>query len=1363
MHVGKKERKGINVRFARDPETGKPDITASIVNQAGEEITVRSDDIGFFMTKYPDAEFYFKPQTIKRTDTVPVMEKGEVVGQEKKVRRETIGDIAVVSEGRYVGTFKSVGAFRNLGAKFSDDGKLQDYAHGTADFLETKGPYERAYGYASAGTDTSGAEQFPGHLSNAIDLPEMVDFAKLLMDGKVPRVVTHIDRHGRVLGRFVPGGTGQILLRADIFRDPDLARMVTSHEIGHVVDYYPEGRIKRGNILGKIKKFKGIYRKHVLPRMPGAPETLTTTDRKRLRSQAEKIIREEYKDKWIDEVITKEMPIEPQDVLNIWNSVDQAGLLNPDMQRFIAELSGVEKKAIVKEALKGVVSNQLQQFAKKIKTKTGKQIKAEIPDDAVAKKYAELIDAEIEKLRLFKLDEVLDELKTLTRTWRPFDPMADAEYTAIRYNNSELYADAISVLFNKPGLLKSVAPNFYEGLFNYLDENPKVAELWHEIQDRINAGTTNTRLVENTKKGYRGGDDAYALALQKRVPLRDHMMREIVDQHWAIIKKVKRFQKQGFDLPAEENPRFAVERMLMSGSDTEWIATRVDYTMRQPLEAAGLDWDDFGLYRQLIRIQDSTEAARQAQPQGWTPERATEQLKEWETKTWAGEKWETMLRVSDNFTNLNAEIIERVAKLKYFPKEVIDLMREKVGVYATWDVVRYVEERMGAIPTAKIFPKVGTLEDITNPATATILKNVAILKAANRARMGRITANFLHKYQEAFGTEVEGITIRPAEKKWNGKFMEIKDPKPGSGLGLLVYLEEGKAVGWYVDKFMAEAFDRNPIEGWWTARMLNALANPFRQIFTELNPGFMVYNTFFRDPLRAAQMLPQANLVKFLSVWPKALKPSWRSVFGIPDDVAERALKGNMLISIESVRGLSPTDKELERWLKRMSILPREWNNRVIRPFATAINFIGNIGRVGERAGKIASMLYLEKHFPDMPVDELRHMVMVRGGSPAFMRVGRMHPILNSFELFFNAYKEGNRGDYEAMITSPQEFWWKKGKYIILPKIMMFAASMGVLGEGYRRIMQGVSTFDMANYIVIPLGLSPSGKSVYVRIPTDESNRLIGGIFTKMLEIEKPKMRRELLDYMAGQAPTLNPALGAIMATVQYATGHNPYDGFRGRYAIPESMFLARDERTHKAFLKWLANKYGANVVYRFKHNELDQIRTELEEFLDIPVLSNIFGRFLKVTDVGVKQELKYRRELVKRENARKILDAKEALTKYMNDDPITEADILALAEKPDIWDRNFMKFMARKHGDAVAEELFSVYHTGSQEEKMAVWQAIKEMNLADIPGDRYRWIWQNDKFIGKGPGFRFEFKRRAKVMPKFKFERLEKGKVTRR
>ena len=155
--------------------------------------------------------------------------------------------------------------------------------------------------------------------------------------------------------------------------------------------------------------------------------------------------------------------------------------------------------------------------------------------------------------------------------------------------------------------------------------------------------------------------------------------------------------------------------------------------------------------------------------------------------------------------------------------------------------------------------------------------------------------------------------------------------------------------------------------------------------------------------------------------------------------------------------------------------------------------------------------------------------------------------------------------------------------------------------------------------------------------------------------------------------------------------------------------------------------------------------------------------RFLKVTDVGVKQELKYRRELVKRENARKILDAKEALTKYMNDDPITEADILALAEKPDIWDRNFMKFMARKHGDAVAEELFSVYHTGSQEEKMAVWQAIKEMNLADIPGDRYRWIWQNDKFIGKGPGFRFEFKRRAKVMPKFKFERLEKGKVTRR
>ena len=75
----------------------------------------------------------------------------------------------------------------------------------------------------------------------------------------------------------------------------------------------------------------------------------------------------------VDEEVERTLGLTPQEVLDVWNSVD-AGRDNPELLKFIQGLSNDEKKAIVKDALKGTVSDKLKQFVQTIKEKTGKTI-----------------------------------------------------------------------------------------------------------------------------------------------------------------------------------------------------------------------------------------------------------------------------------------------------------------------------------------------------------------------------------------------------------------------------------------------------------------------------------------------------------------------------------------------------------------------------------------------------------------------------------------------------------------------------------------------------------------------------------------------------------------------------------------------------------------------------------------------------------------------------------------------------------------------------------------------------------------------------------------------------------------------------
>jgi hypothetical protein len=291
----------------------------------------------------------------------------------------------------------------------------------------------------------------------------------------------------------------------------------------------------------------------------------------------------------------------------------------------------------------------------------------------------------------------------------------------------------------------------------------------------------------------------------------------------------------------------------------------------------------------------------------------------------------------------------------------------------------------------------------------------------------------------------------------------------------------------------------------------------------------------------------------------------------------------------------------------------------------------------------------------------------------------------------------------------------------------MYAALLGLMGDGLKKIMEGVSEYDLINYIVLPLGLSKSSKSVYIRTPVDESTRLLGGVIWQILrspELGIAGQAQALFDYTVGELPAFTPALSVLGDVVQYASGQNPYDAFYGRHAVGSTEFTAYDRRAHTQFLKYMLDKMGVRAVYKFKHDDLDRVAEELESVLgfpistgvadwtlklpDMPVVNNTLGRFLKVSDYGVREKIKREVAGIKRENARIILDARDGVSKILNGDELSNDELLALAMKPDVMSRQMMLSLSRKYGMVYFEEWL---RAGTTAEKFAIISLMMEKN----------------------------------------------------
>lgn len=1180
-------------------------------------------------------------------------------------------------------------------------------------------------GMASAGkfaTDFMSAEKAEGPASGSyremdfplIEMPELVELAKELMRGRLPRVREWLSKNPGVQGYFTPRGRGKIRLKAKIFEDWKQAQAVLAHEIGHLIDYLPNHVIARGNILGRIASLRG-YMKKVMPKTPAGPGELTAEDRKRLKAEAKKLIEAESADKWIDEEIERSMPITPEDVLAIWNATADASMSNPDLYKYVAGLDTAAKKAVVKEALKGQVAAELLRFAKIVREKTGKKIPLTPTEQDIINRYNELINAELKKRELLSEEEITNELKRLSRTWKPFDPQANRKYTKYRYSSVELYADAFSAMVNAPQLARAVAPKFYEAWFAYLDRKTEVKLIYDQIIDTYRQGPDNVA-NERTRKereSFRRGDEAWAKKVDE-LPTKDQYARDFVDANHFVIKRVHEIGER--NIPAGRNPRYALEDMAYSGSEAEWYMTRAFRDVVRPIEKAGMVIEDFAsfmLYRRILAPETELGSRfKVANPFGYNPPTAKAQQKALRERL-GEEKWRVLERAAAKYATSRKYVLEKLRGL--YPDELINEM-QNADNYAKFDVVNYIEKRYGRGTGAKIYRQIGTFADIANPFTATLMKDIAFIKSTNRQHAARSVVDFLR-------------THFPSEVHRAGRTRGGMVAQPPPTHGQITYLENGKVRAWNVPREIAEIFEENPVLAWKSVKLLRSFGNFWRTIFTEISLPYWLFNVK-RDFSRALANLPGAWTANFGREWVKALKPAMKSTFGIPDAVIEEMQKGNMLISVSDIRGARPEDTQLERMLKQWHLRPLSWKEKVVNPFGAAFTYWCNVGRALERTTKVASYTYLKKKFPNMSREEMAHVIR-NTGSPDFLRQGRLTPLTNNLFLFSNAMIQGYRGDIEAIKARPLAWTAKRFLRLVTPKLLMLAASMGYLGDDTKKVMEGASEYDKTNYLIVPLALTSTGKSVYLRVPTDETGRFIGGILWKALNYKKPQLLASLFDYTAGQAPTINPTLDILGDAIAYASGLNPYDAFRGRRAINEQAFEAGGKRSHLAFASYIANKSGAHGVHRLMSDDREAVKSELEQVLGIGLKVGPLARFLKITDYGFLEQSRLRRQEVARRRTAESLDFQDVIKKVVKQEELSDDDraafnAMAMREVRDkilrgekienakfpvlarIIDRNLTVQLSRRYGNVFLQEMLAAQNA---EEKEAVLKYFAELN----------------------------------------------------
>lgn len=1234
--------------------------------------------------------------------------------------------------------------------------------------------------------------QNPNYTQLPIELPEAVQFF-LGLSGKYPQIVRQVNAlNGNAAGvfRYREGQLGSIdiALRADLFNllsvaekqelmrqavayatglrqvDPQVnfreaiqsrfnelvaaaekASMAAGprralatfwHEIGHYLDFLPEGTIKRGNILGRLASLNR-YSKNFLGEHPGiTAEPPDDLERAALRRRAEKELRDQVQ-QTVETIrrevpVFREIPITADDITSILKNAQRSDF--PDLYDWFAKLDRKEKAAVLRKAMQGVVDERAAAFGRKeatgeVKIEEEKVTRASGPEPTKADilaRYEELLRAELRARGLVSATEIRAELTEAIKWWRN-----TKEMPAYFKPSVEMWADTMSIFFNNPRALAEKAPTFYRAWMGWMERKPEVKAAYDALQRDIASGQIHKDRVVNLREMF-AEDEAAGLAIEKAADKRSwqHVrdtMRLLFDRQFGPIERRVRAQQS---LNALDNRVLdSVDNYIYRTTAWEAYAAELRNAVEVPLAEADLTHVDMAEYLFHKRI---TEGSRRelANPLGWNPKNSAERLAEM-----AQQMGPARMQVLEQTQRALRDLYERrvivpLERAGVMSPELAAAVREEV-FYVPFNQARtYVGAATDAIEAlvklhygeqtgAKIYSQVGNLGEIRNPYVQLHQRAFGLMNMAQKQIATKAIVQWLQTN--------EPLSIAPAATRFNGRRLEIIDVE-NPRVATLYVLNEGKVEGFYVPRVIGEMFSSGaPLE-----KMILGLAHtalsPIKGVLTELNPGFWPV-AFVKDVGSAVLQMPEG--ARIIAGLPRSYMAARQTFVGGDDRLAQQVLDRMMVISRADPRGdhLGHAD-EMTRILLRLGKSPAQWGaevgkiERALRAFWQAWT---RQGQILERTVKIAGMRHLDERFPHLPEGEKRRLVRELSGSPAFSQRGRWASLveLGAGMMFYNAWKESHRSTWRAMKRDPRGFWTKFLGGVGLGAAALWAFESGGVGEGeeaedYRDKLRAIPERDKLRGFPIVLGWADKkqGKVAYIILPFPDNVRGMHALFRKTVQTSTGQGTglqglESALQYQGQDLPGEHPLISNGRAWWEYwVEKRNPYDDFTGRGMLDEDKVTARTAGTDLA-LKTASDLMGG-IPFRYRPDQRDAQPTDLEQFLQRPVVSNLLGRWVRVSNAGLAEQYRADALPVQKEEAFLRTVGDQMIARGNAGLPWTEEQTSLISESPYL--AQYLVDASMKSAAGMSSPLVkALTQARSNAQKMAILQAENDRNQAKL------------------------------------------------
>lgn len=785
--------------------------------------------------------------------------------------------------------------------------------------------------------------------------------------------------------------------------------------------------------------------------------------------------------------------------------------------------------------------------------------------------------------------ELRAELLAVTRWWRPYDPATDPPaYVQYRESAKELYADALSVLFNAPGELETRAPKFYEAFWKNLDRRQDVSDALFAIQDRLNKGKLPTAAEReaNIDRAFAEGEARWKQAIADRKQEArswkgwwTRLWQELYWNFYPLEQRAAQVEKRGVRLDPERDPRKFLDDLGYRDVTVMAWGRHLFEKVIQPIEEAGLTLADAGKFLFYTRILAGDRSGL-ANPGGLTPDAARLGLLKMNLEL--GLPKMTLLRDAirvfhEDIFKLAQQAVEVGAYNRQTFRTVIEPNRES---YATFAVLDYLDTY---IP-AGIKQQIGTLKDVANPFQATILKSIGLINLIAYQRAKNLTVDFLNQY---YPGELERANT-------------AHEPPARRGFGTFMRLENGRPAWYYTDPYIADAFEQvNPRQLWWFTRAADGL---FRHLIYPLiityNPGFLYFLSPMRDIQRTARNLPGVRFsIGTLPV---------QYVAELGETAARyQGQAGPLIRELEANLGLGTPFDQLARQhrddfmaelLRRMRVLPdhemQGWFKRTLwAPVRQLLDTLEWGGMTLDAVAKTASYRRLRR--AGWQPRAAAYWVRNNAGLPNINKKGLLVRQVRALVPFWNVFIQGWRADLKNMShPTTRGGWWLR--YVMsngLIRALLALGATGALGAALKELFAGIGEYDKTNYVSVPAGQIGGGdfgnKTVYFRVPEDETARLLGGIISKGIRALGPGDVRlsSIFDFGLGQFPTFNPAVSVAEKWAEFASGHQPMDPFRGTPIVPDRAWLAGGWDSLQPMGVWTFGQTGIPNFVRWDPN----------------------------------------------------------------------------------------------------------------------------------------------------------------------------------